>query len=111
MNLNNQFYFAPQLYIKSGVTDISFYSKAFNAVLLRQWTNDDGSIHVAELSIEGAIFHLHEEKVQSGSINPGACNGTTSITVPNSGHTYRIVISAVTSSGTVSAAPFDVIMP
>ena len=56
-------YFAPQLYIKSGIKDISFYEKAFGAVELRRFSNEDGSIHVAELSIHGALFHLHEEKI------------------------------------------------
>ncbi|MEJ7587753.1 MAG: hypothetical protein WKI04_09355 [Ferruginibacter sp.] len=46
--------FAPLLYIAGGMNDISFYEKAFGAEELRRWTNDDVSIHVAELSIEGA---------------------------------------------------------
>jgi uncharacterized glyoxalase superfamily protein PhnB len=54
--------FAPQLFIKNGIKDISFYEKAFGAVELRRFSNEDGSIHVAELSINGALFHLHEEK-------------------------------------------------
>ena len=48
MNQTGKISFAPQLYIKNGVTDISFYEKAFSAVELRRFTNDDGSIHVAE---------------------------------------------------------------
>jgi PhnB protein len=51
--------FAPQLYIPHGVKDIEFYTKAFGAIELRRWTNADGTIHVAELSIDSAIFHLH----------------------------------------------------
>ncbi len=70
MNKTNQALFAPQLFIKSGVTNIDFYTKAFEAIELRRWTNDDGSIHVAELSINGAIFHLHEESLKSGSFSP-----------------------------------------
>lgn len=70
-------YFAPQLYIKSGVTDIEFYKQAFGAIELRRWTNDDGSLHVAELSIDGAIFHLHEETLKSNLFNPEKHNGTT----------------------------------
>ena len=77
MNKTTNTYFAPQLYIKKAVTDISFYEKAFEAIILRLWTNDDGSIHVAELSIDGAIFHLHEESLQSGQFNPVGVNGTT----------------------------------
>lgn len=73
----NKTSFAPQLYIKSGVRDIEFYSKAFAAIELRRWTNDDGSVHVAELSIDGAIFHLHEESLKSGFFDPEKYNGTT----------------------------------
>ena len=69
--------FAPQLYIKNGIKDISFYEKAFGAVELRRITNDDGSIHVAELSIHGALFQLHEEKIKAGQFNPELHNGTT----------------------------------
>jgi PhnB protein len=73
----NKTSFAPQLYIKSGVRDIEFYSKAFGAVELRRWTNEDGSLHVAELSIDGAMFHLHEESHNSRLIDPEKFNGTT----------------------------------
>ena len=71
--------FAPQLYIKNGIKDISFYEKAFGAVELRRFSNDDGSIHVAELSINGALFHLHEEKIHAGQFNPELHNGTTTL--------------------------------
>jgi len=74
--MNTTTYFAPQLIIKSGITDISFYEKAFDAVELRRWTNDDGSIHVAELSIDGAMFHLHEEKLSAGNFSPHYNKGT-----------------------------------
>ena len=70
-------FFAPQLYIKGGVTDIIFYEKAFGAVELRRFTNEDGSIHVAELTIDGALFHLHEEKLTEAYGSPESINGTT----------------------------------
>ena len=38
-----------------------FYTNAFAAKELQRWSNDDGSVHVAELEIDGALFHLHEE--------------------------------------------------
>jgi PhnB protein len=79
MNQMNKTSFAPQLYIKSGVRDIDFYSKAFGAVELRRWTNEDGSIHVAELSIDGALFQLHEETLKSGLFSPEKHGGTTAI--------------------------------
>lgn len=69
--------FAPQLYIRNGVTDVDFYIKALGAVELRRFSNDDGSIHVSELSIGGAIFHLHEETRNRTSFSPERHNGTT----------------------------------
>jgi PhnB protein len=75
----NKASFAPQLYIQSGVRNLEFYSKAFEAIELRRWTNDDESIHVAELSINGAMFHLHEESLKSGGFSPEKYNGTTTI--------------------------------
>jgi PhnB protein len=73
---HNTAHFAPYLYIPSGITDISFYSKAFGAVELRRWSNDDGTIHVAELSIGEALFHVHEEKISAGQLSPGRIPGT-----------------------------------
>ena len=52
--------FAPQLFINNGVTDISFYQKAFNSTEHFCLRNDDGGIHVAEMDIDGAIFYVHE---------------------------------------------------
>lgn len=71
--------FAPQLYIRSGVDNIGFYQAAFGAVELRRWLNEDGSYHVAELSIEGALFHLHEEKPSAGRFSPERWNGITTL--------------------------------
>ena len=53
-------FFAPELIINNGVKDISFYQHAFGATQHLCFHNDDGSIHVAELSINDAIFHIHE---------------------------------------------------
>ncbi len=53
-------FFAPELYIPNGIKDISFYKLAFDATENLCFLNDDGSIHVAELSIDGALFHIHE---------------------------------------------------
>ncbi|HET7116507.1 MAG TPA: VOC family protein [Hanamia sp.] len=77
-NENNSTFFAPQLMIENGVTDISFYAIAFGATEKFCLRNDDGSVHVAELSINGAIFHLHEV-TKSWFFSPGKYNGTTAI--------------------------------
>jgi PhnB protein len=79
MNKLNQPTFAPELFIKGGITDITFYTKAFGAIELRRFSNDDGSLHVAELSIHGSLFHLHEEKLSSGEFSPELHNGITTL--------------------------------
>jgi len=96
--------FAPQLYIKSGINDISFYEKAFGAIELRRITNDDGSIHVAELSIHGALFQLHEEKIKAGQFNPELHNGTTTLIglfVPD----VDIVMNNAIAAGAILTSP------
>lgn len=72
-------FFAPQLYIKSGVKNIDFYTKGLGAIELRRFSNDDGSIHVSELSIDGAIFHLHEESLRVSAFGPEKSNSTTTM--------------------------------
>lgn len=56
----NTTFFAPELYINNGIKDISFYKNAFGATENLCFRNEDESIHVAELCIDGAIFHVHE---------------------------------------------------
>ncbi len=79
MDSRTKISFAPQLYIKSGIKDISFYEKALGAIEVMRVSNDDGSIHVAELSVNGALFHLHEEKIKAGQYNPELHNGITTL--------------------------------
>jgi PhnB protein len=77
MNKTDKVTFSPQLYINSGITDLSFYEEALGAVEVRRFSNIDGSIHVAELEIGGQIFHFHEESLRTGLIAPERCKGTT----------------------------------
>jgi PhnB protein len=69
--------FAPVLAIPNGVTDIDFYKEALGAVEHFRLNNDDGSIHVAEFSIDGAIFHIHEITRWSGTVTPQNGKGAT----------------------------------
>lgn len=62
--------FAPELAIPNGITDISFYIDAFGTEELRRFSNDDGTVHVSELAINGATFHLHEETPHTGLRSP-----------------------------------------
>ena len=72
-------FFAPQLFISSGVRDIEFYVKGLGAVELRRFSNDDGTVHVSELSINGAMFHLHEESTGKAQFDPIKVKGVTCI--------------------------------
>lgn len=69
--------FAPELFINNGVKDISFYERAFGASEQMRFSNDDGSIHVVELSIDGAIFHIHEVTAKKHFFSPQTHEGTT----------------------------------
>ena len=53
----NTTFFAPMLYLRLVASAIEFYKNALGAIVLRQWNNDDGSVHVAEMSINGALYH------------------------------------------------------
>jgi PhnB protein len=70
-------FFAPELFINNGIKDISFYENAFGASEQRRFSNDDGSIHVVELSIDGALFHIHEITAKQHFFSPEKNNGTT----------------------------------
>lgn len=73
---DNTTYFAPELHIPSGTTNIDFYKK-FGATENFRYQNDDGSIHVVELEINGAIFHLHE--TMRDALEPIRAKGVTTV--------------------------------
>jgi PhnB protein len=76
-------HFAPELHIPNGTIEIDFYKK-FGATEIFCFRNDDGSIHVAELEINGAIFHVHETMREA--LEPIRAKGVTSVIglfVPN----------------------------
>ena len=70
-------FFAPELFINNGVRDISFYENAFGATEQLRFSNDDGSIHVVELSIDGTIFHVHEITANQHLFSPDKHDGST----------------------------------
>lgn len=72
-------YFVPQLIIAHGTTDLEFYKKAFAAVETKHIRNDDGSIHVSEMFIDGAMVHFHEESYKGITFSPGKYGGTTAL--------------------------------
>src|SRR5689334_2729627 len=75
MTADHKIFFAPQLVIPHGVRDVDFYVNGLGAVELRRFSNDDGTVHVSELSIDGALFHLHE--AGEGTFPPSSHEGVT----------------------------------
>ncbi len=74
---NNPTFFAPHLAIKIVKPAMEFYQKAFDAKELRRFSNSDGSVHVAEMEINGALFHLHEESLHNNQVSPETARVTT----------------------------------
>jgi len=74
----NTTYFAPELHIPNGTFNIDFYTK-FGAIEHFCLRNDDGSIHVAEMEIDGAIFHLHETMPWFDALEPVSAKGVTAV--------------------------------
>ena len=70
-------HFAPHLAIKVLRPAIAFYEKAFNARTLHTWNNPDGSVHVAEMSLNDRLFHLHEETTRNVQLSPETVRATT----------------------------------
>jgi PhnB protein len=89
--------FAPHLAIKILRPAISFYETALGAQTLRTWENSDGSIHVAEMSLQGLLFHLHEETPRSNQLSPESVSSTSvviGVFVPNPDELYERAVSA-----------------
>ena len=78
MSENKRAQFAPELHIPNGTHSIDFYTE-FGATEHFCLRNDDGSIHVAELEIDGAIFHLHETMRWFDALEPVGAKGVTSV--------------------------------
>lgn len=70
--------FAPELHIPNGTLSIDFYIR-FGATENFCLRNDDESIHVAELEIDGAIFHVHETMQWFNAIAPMHTQGVTAV--------------------------------
>lgn len=71
-------HFAPELHIPNGTYNIDFY-KDFGATENFCFRNDDGSVHVAELEIDGAIFHLHETMRWFDAVEPKSTKDVTAV--------------------------------
>jgi PhnB protein len=100
-------YFAPHLTLKVLLPAMEYYEQAFGAVELRRWTNDDGSVHVAEMEIDGALFHLHEEVPRSGHLSPETVKATTLLVGIFVDDPHEVVSGAVEAGGEITSAVQD----
>lgn len=69
--------FAPTLSLKVLAPALEFYKKAFGVTEVERFMNDDGSIHVAILLLEGVEFYLHEAMPGSAVRSPDGVGATT----------------------------------
>jgi PhnB protein len=69
--------FAPELKVRVVAPALEFYQRAFGVVEVRRFSNDDGSIHIVELMLEGAEFYVHEQMPASQGVSPEQVQGTT----------------------------------
>ncbi|GAB2988309.1 VOC family protein [Mucilaginibacter puniceus] len=100
--------FAPLLTINKGVKDIDFYKNAFGAIENWRLNNDDGSIHVAEFLIEGAMFHLHEMMPQSPEkVSPGTFNAGTVVIGLFTADVHGMFNRAVAAGATILSPVID----
>ena len=97
----------PHLVVKNGAQAIEFYKKAFGAVELRRFSNDDGSVHVSELEIGSAMFHLHEETPKSKQLSPETVNAVTSLIGMFVDDPHTMVKSAEAAGGRVMSPVQD----
>lgn len=102
---NNGTFFAPQLFIKSGATNVDFYINGLGATELRRFSNDDGTIHVSELSINGALFHVHEENIEKSQYEPIKNKGITCLIGLFVEDVDKVVNKAVAAGATLVEPP------
>ncbi len=95
-------FFAPHLTLRNVLAGMEFYKSAFGAVELRRWSNPDGSVHVAEMSIDGAMFHIHEEVLRTGELSPETVKATTSVIGIFVSDPAALVMKAAAAGGTIS---------
>ncbi|WP_374948444.1 VOC family protein [Mucilaginibacter sp.] len=96
--------FAPMLAIPHGTTSIDFYLNAFGAIELRRFSNDNGTIHVSELSISGTLFHLHEDMERVNVLSPATVKATT-ISIGLFVENVQAVVDAAVAAGATILTP------
>jgi PhnB protein len=101
--IDRQTAFAPHLCSKNVLAGIEFYKKAFGAIELRRWCNPDGSVHVAEMSIGSAMFHIHEEVARVKQLSQETLLAVTSLIGVFVPDPDSLMKSAVAAGGQVTS--------
>jgi PhnB protein len=96
---DDQTFFAPHLSLINVLAGIEFYKKSIWRGELRRWSKPDGSVHVAELAIEKAMFHLHEEVPKAKQLSPETVKATTSLIGIFVADPHAVVKRAVAAGG------------
>ena len=99
--------FVPHLQSKNVLAGMEFYKSAFGAIELRRWSNPDGSVHVAEMSIDGAMFHIHEEVSRSRQMSTETLNGVTCLIGIFVADPDAMANKAVAAGGTITSPMRD----
>lgn len=99
-------HFAPELHIPNGTTNIDFY-RNFGATEHFVLRNNDGSIHVAELEIDGAIFHLHETMPWFDALEPVKAKGVTTVIGLFVDDVHKVFQRGITAGATEVSAVTD----
>jgi PhnB protein len=103
MKENQKTFFAPHLAIRVLRPAMEFYQKAFDAKVLHTWDNADGTVHVAEMEILGALFHLHEEVQRSKQLSPETVKATTLLIGVFTPDPDKFFQQAIAAGGTIES--------
>ncbi|HZI53753.1 MAG TPA: VOC family protein [Chitinophagaceae bacterium] len=66
--------------------------------LKRRWSND--AVHVAEMAIHGALFHMHEEVIRIDELSPETLKATTIAIGLFVSDPHAVMAKAVAAGGT-----------
>lgn len=100
-------FFAPHLALINVKAGMEFYEKAFGAKELRRFSNDDGSVHVAEMEINGAMFHIHEVSQHNKQLSPETVKATTLVIGLFTPDPDQLFQQAVKAGGHISSSIQD----
>ena len=70
------------------------------AIELRRWNNTDSGVHVAEMSVNGVLFHIHEEVIRINELSPETLKGNSIAIGLFVNDLHSVMAKAVATGGT-----------